>query len=636
MKYICDHERTKQTLQTWAGQEQLYTASYFFWNAGTTMQKSQLGLLQSLLYRVLRSNPELIPCVCSGHKGLEPWDVAELLKVFGRLADQTALSARFCFFIDGLDEYDGKEEEIIRVLEHLAVSPHIKLCVSSRPWPAFEAHFGQNDRMLILEDLTMDDMKKYLKNMLAENDKFKDLAKEDPRCYDIVPQIVERAKGVWLWVYLVVRDLLEDLRDKETYKHLETRLNAFPPELKAYFADIMRRIDPIYQEETAQIFLIAVEAVQRPLPVIALNFLESQSNDPDYALNAKIEPIKDDIAFQIYETWRTKLKRRCRDLIKVNVDKSADDCFFKYKVDFLHRTVRDFLRDNHQAELRKQTPQDFDAKISLCRMMLALLKRRPISNLFLTNLNLRIDLVDEFLYYEYYLEHSDKPQPQFALLDELDRVNSLYAADEHHHWTNPRGMPTDGVIEIFIEGGQSSFLGLAVQVHLRLYVEDKLDRDPSLLATNLGRPLLDYALRPKGFTPVFIPSEHYVRREYLPVDTDMVAMLLDQGADPNQKVRIYNGQTTWGMFLCSCYENAQGASPAIKNAWYGAAKLLIERKADPNLRLVTADHATVSVGDILDTVLSPNQAARLTDRMREIQKAERHQSRSLRFWSWFK
>ncbi|KAI9795146.1 MAG: hypothetical protein M1816_000168 [Peltula sp. TS41687] len=587
MKFICDHERTKQTLQTWAGQEQLYTASYFFWNSGKYMQKSQLGLLQSLLYHVLRSNPELVSSICDDHNGSEPWDVAELLKVFGRLADQTSLRARFCYFVDGLDEYDGREEDIIDVLKQLAASPHIKLCVSSRPWPAFETHFSQSGRMLIVEDLTMDDMKEYVKNELAEDDRFKELAEEDPRCYDIGPQIVERAQGVWLWVYLAVRDLLEDLRDKETYKHLVTRLNGFPRELKAYFADIMKRIDPIYQEETAQILLISAEAV-RPLPVLALTFLASQSEDPDYALNAGVEPIEDDAASKIYQTWRTKLKKRCRDLIKVNFDHS-EISFFKYKVDFLHRTVRDFLRDNHQTELCKQTSQAFDAKVSLCRMMLALLKRLPVGSKFWDKFYLIFNLVHDCMCYEYYLENCDNPQPQFALLDEVDRVGTLYGKPGRIPLTHEPDLTTHerrglDASNKTITSRPSSFVALAVEAHLRLYVEHKLTSDPSLLAPRAGRPLLDYALRPRKSMPAATPYRS--QDEYLFIDNEMVTTLLNRGADPNQKIKIFDGKTTWGLFLRSCLDRYRVWSPANRDTWYEAAMLLIERGADPDLHIV--------------------------------------------------
>lgn len=53
MKYLISHPDTDGNLQSWANGARLVTASYFFWNAGTDMEKSQEGLLQSLLHEVL-------------------------------------------------------------------------------------------------------------------------------------------------------------------------------------------------------------------------------------------------------------------------------------------------------------------------------------------------------------------------------------------------------------------------------------------------------------------------------------------------------------------------------------------------------------------------------------------------------
>ena len=63
MKYIYDNPKTQEHLQVWAGQTPLHIARFFFWWRGTAIQKSQDGLLRSLLHDVLHQMPELIPYV---------------------------------------------------------------------------------------------------------------------------------------------------------------------------------------------------------------------------------------------------------------------------------------------------------------------------------------------------------------------------------------------------------------------------------------------------------------------------------------------------------------------------------------------------------------------------------------------
>ena len=64
VKFLFYHEKTLAALKEWAGEKQILTAHFFFWNAGTKMQRSQQGLLQTLLYHVLRQCPSLIREIC--------------------------------------------------------------------------------------------------------------------------------------------------------------------------------------------------------------------------------------------------------------------------------------------------------------------------------------------------------------------------------------------------------------------------------------------------------------------------------------------------------------------------------------------------------------------------------------------
>jgi len=53
MKFLYDHEQTRKLLTSWASPIKLDLANFFFWNSGTTDQKSQSGLLRSLLHEIL-------------------------------------------------------------------------------------------------------------------------------------------------------------------------------------------------------------------------------------------------------------------------------------------------------------------------------------------------------------------------------------------------------------------------------------------------------------------------------------------------------------------------------------------------------------------------------------------------------
>jgi hypothetical protein len=67
MKNFSMHPHTPLNLQAWARkspiQGPLYSASFYLWMSGTREQKSQLGLMKTLLRSVLKQNPQLIPVV---------------------------------------------------------------------------------------------------------------------------------------------------------------------------------------------------------------------------------------------------------------------------------------------------------------------------------------------------------------------------------------------------------------------------------------------------------------------------------------------------------------------------------------------------------------------------------------------
>ena len=61
MKYVLENWRTTEALQQWSCSSELVVASFFFWYAGTPIQRSHFGLLRTLLLDVLNPRPDLVP-----------------------------------------------------------------------------------------------------------------------------------------------------------------------------------------------------------------------------------------------------------------------------------------------------------------------------------------------------------------------------------------------------------------------------------------------------------------------------------------------------------------------------------------------------------------------------------------------
>ena len=178
MKYLFQEPALKWRLEGWAGRKhKLICASFFFWNLGSSIQKSQAGLLLSLLHTIFTEEvyllketlPELYEQLSKSTIGSldrlgerwHKWSVTELDDILQRLTCMTVSRKRFCFFIDGLDEFSGHGAEIAAFVLKIAQFPNVKVCVLSRPLMVFEQEF-ESCKKLRLHELTREDIQSYI------------------------------------------------------------------------------------------------------------------------------------------------------------------------------------------------------------------------------------------------------------------------------------------------------------------------------------------------------------------------------------------------------------------------------------------------------------------------------------------
>ena len=376
MKYLINHPDMERKLEAWAGTKTLVTASYFLWKAGTSMQNSQKGLFRSLLYEILRKCPNIIRpvCACKAEtfqpfvKDVEPWTMEELRGAIGELKKQSGVKSRFCFFIDGLDEYAGQPDDLLEVLESIRAWTDVKLCVSSRPWNEFLDAFT-SDPQLALQDLTREDIRMYVRDVLEENPRFRVMKARDSRSQILVQEIVDKAHGVFLWVVLVVRSLLTGLRNADRISDLQRRLREFPETLEEYFRHILDSIEPFYREQTAQSFEFALEAVE-PLSLLTYSFLDEENLETTLASTNNPLTTSDIVIRE--DDMQRRLNGRCKGLLEVvRGEKRSPNEFPLLRIDFLHRTVHDFLLTKDiQIMLAENLKADFNPKCECAKLCL--------------------------------------------------------------------------------------------------------------------------------------------------------------------------------------------------------------------------------------------------------------------------
>ena len=289
MRYVFENERTRKELNKWAGEMSTEISGFFFWNSGDEDQKSQQGLLRSLLFNTLQQHRDLIPetfpdvwatwstrataavanHLLPGSSLLPPepgpWSMMQLKRGFQSVVNALRGKVKLCFFIDGLDEYGGDYFDIIELFQEYAKSPHLKLCLSSRPLLAFTQAFADSPG-LKLQDLTQGDISHFVQDRLYCHPYMGHLSKHHTSEVSLlVSEIVSKASGVFLWVKLVVRSLIRGLSDYNQISDLYKRVRYLPEDLEALYAHMLKHTDPFYHEHASQIFQI-VRAAQTRSP----------------------------------------------------------------------------------------------------------------------------------------------------------------------------------------------------------------------------------------------------------------------------------------------------------------------------------------------------------------------------------
>ena len=397
MSYISQDNRVTSLLHSWSGPKQIIIPTFFFWNAGSPMQKTTIGLLRSLLYQILDKYPHLtLPLAQAtliGEQTYPPipaWTEKRLLVTLNHLICLLSSSSHVCFFIDGLDEYEGSKDAVLALIEGFIQYKNVKICLSSRPDKSFGEAF-QSSAMLRLQDLTKRDIQAYVKAKL-EQVPMKNCPHATNADYlsRVSKEIPERAEGVFLWVAFAVRSQIEGLRNEDSPKELEKRLDQLPDDIEGIYADMLDKIPKAYRPEIATCFhMLMLDSPwkRNSLFEIALTFNRRAEDileaSPSFALedlrlhcaltgrrllatcpalleinlsNLTTEPVDPDIK---YAAWV-----KCY-LSTANGSLNVAEAIYGYKywnvVQFIHRSAKEFMQENDvgRAFMQANTPPDF-------------------------------------------------------------------------------------------------------------------------------------------------------------------------------------------------------------------------------------------------------------------------------------
>jgi hypothetical protein len=619
MEFLNQNIVIPDNMLPWAQDRTVLSAHHFFWNPGNKLQKSINGFLKTLLMQLLQNQPYLTPEVIPQNQwvaarapGDDPidWTNSDLKHALYQYILSIRGHAKVFMALDGLDELDGSDDErqeLIDVVISMARLGNVKICLSSRPWNVFRDAF-EGFLQLRLEDLTYGDISNYVNAQLHGHSRFQHLVQFDRINAEIlVSEITQKAAGVFLWVRLVVRDLLQGLRDGDGPTILRKRLEEIPGDLNDYFKRLMGTISIRHRQEASEILQIALydelEFVSlHPLRLIDLSFIDE--GRPDFALSSQYDykglnlTDREKFQFRLDSTMR-RLNSRCMGLLECRYHAGEEieliahqkhfssipklytirsgqvfepsiypEIFqgtnpltaFNFTIDFLHRSCRDFLRTPEiQRLLHQYTHGPYDSRMFLLNSRLAQFVA------FDTVATGRLHAIAIASYVLSLLSLPTYKSTPICAVSATVIQPVLEKIIRNHEYLE-RGFWYIYSSIMSWRDEQSSFLTLAIDFELSAYVTTYLT--PESVQKKTGRPILDYILRPR-----FAMCED-LRIGYCRTSLEIVRAVLRFGADPNA---MYGTASVWAHFLCFIADCAIIKGPRVLYAETCAALELLAR-----------------------------------------------------------
>ncbi|GAP89039.1 hypothetical protein SAMD00023353_3401240 [Rosellinia necatrix] len=386
MRFITSHPSLKDQLRGWAGDDQLYIAKFYFWGPGSETQKSRVGLLRSLLHQLLTARPDLAEAVAprrhlffqlAGDGSMYPeWEWTELTQCmlrFVTLIRETG--SRLALFIDGLDEYDGfleenpathkTTDEMMDFLISLSRDPGVKICVSSRPLNIFMDKFKLSPS-LTMQDVTQPDINLYVDEQLGKSEAIRDLRRWGSKEMESVTrELKQKANGVFLWVVLMVEQLLLTSQDNPSIDAIRKVMRDLPKDLNTLYDRIQDKIGPRKGSDASRLYQLIMtwkRFWKGPMKATLLWL----AFDKDIGQQEYPEPDREpDIA----KFTKRLLAGHTRGLLQISDSSSSGNT---HTVDFLHRTAYEWIQErSNWGRILDSGPADYEPVLPILAVLVS-------------------------------------------------------------------------------------------------------------------------------------------------------------------------------------------------------------------------------------------------------------------------
>ncbi|KAK8125950.1 uncharacterized protein PG998_001709, partial [Apiospora kogelbergensis] len=283
MKWALHNEQVRAELANgWAKDADLIYCSFYLYEGGNQLQKSELGLLRNNLYQICAPRPELVRMAFPTYFG-GPWPperplltTTSLTQGIYNLFANFSTKLKFVVFVDGLNEFrivnrehhysheDTEITDIAKICMTYANKDSMKIIASGRELPSFEKNFKGVPRLRVQEH-TEDAMTTYLQDCLERD------VPGLPDAHNLCKELARRSRGDVLWAKLAMKLVLEG-----SLRTLRPTLDSLPPRLGGTDGLYMKMLSSLAPGDLQQCFRVfqLVLRSRQPPSLITLAFAE--------------------------------------------------------------------------------------------------------------------------------------------------------------------------------------------------------------------------------------------------------------------------------------------------------------------------------------------------------------------------
>lgn len=405
MRMITEDHRTLDLLHQ-SQQREPVLIKHFFWcaiEAGSAVPKSICGMLRSLLYQLYTITESCIPAeLLRGLAHRETWTRDRLIRYLSTALEQAALVKSLLIVVDGLDECEDEENDLLKIIDLIRTTKNIKIVASSRDMQDYLDYFEDGPR-LTTHEKTRDDIENFAKSQINVQSRFKAVRNLCNRLSHVEQQtlvktITDKSEGVFLWVKFAIKEIQKGA-NSDSLEELLLRLGKLPVDLRNMFEYMIGRIPQDYQHRAMLYFrLLAMEGPGRKVYLRDLAFVRA-----DMKCEASQPPMisSGQQLFEEYLIMKRSVSSHTAGLLRVTTPVVPRNKRYGFRTRFLSTEER----NRHVLQLISLSDIDYIHRSAFEVVQSRIDTEKSLASTLLSDIDLKVRLVRSKIH-DLFLQHS--------------------------------------------------------------------------------------------------------------------------------------------------------------------------------------------------------------------------------------